>query len=153
PSKPTFTVSTAGAFSLRVYRPTVTHMVTRSYAATDEIAMASVAGIAADQLVEIRQRCGGVLHTSLDAPGAIGSYGIIERFLDRPELRGETNLVPNSYQRTWTGGAAVAADGWALSGGATIGRTADPLFTKYGGYAAILTLPGTYRTPRFRVWR
>ena len=34
----------------------------------------------------------------------------------RPDLRGETNLVPNSFMRTWSGAVNVPPDGWTLAG-------------------------------------
>lgn len=163
-------VTTNFSASIRVYRPTVSHLVRRSYAATDEIALAAVTSVAVNQLIEIRQPCGGVLPSYLDAPLSIAAptatpagYGIVEKFVDRPGLRGETNLVPNPFMRTWSGASNVPPDGWTLvttTGTPTIARITDPQHTDYGGKSALVLLrdaltaaAGSLKAPAFRVWR
>lgn len=134
-----------------------TTRISGSVAATDVIAVASSAGVNTTHFVEFVQLDGaGEIPSAVDHPiyaqaDPIG-YGIKAMELTRP-MAGVTQLVPNSWMRTWTNGANPP-DGWSITsfplGGES--RNSSPTFTRYGGYswrAKSLVLGTVYGLQRF----
>lgn len=126
----------------RIFREVVTrHLVVASVAATNVVTVDAVGTAAATDLVEIIQPCQGVLPTYIESPADLAAYGVKISRLDVSDT-GECDITPNPVMRVWTGGPAVAPDGWTWteSGGgaaATIARNSDPAYTLQGGHSAL----------------
>lgn len=159
PLTPAIASTSAAGYTLRVYRPTYSRLIRLSIAASNEIELTDISSLALDQMVEVRQTAGGVLPIALEAPAEIqaltstpAGYGVVERFVDVPTVRGETNLIPNPFMRDWTGSTSAAPDQWALADGATILQETDPELATLGGKSGLVDF-GTLLSPAFRVWR
>jgi hypothetical protein len=73
--------------------------ITDCTAATQAVVVASAAGLAEDDLVEVcRTSTGGDL-LYLDDPATIALYGVLAGVVDRPDLTDTVNLLPNPLTR------------------------------------------------------
>jgi len=95
-----------------------THAVTDSDAVTQRVTIASTSGMSAGQWLRFFAGSGvsgtrliSIAHPTLSLPPASGGIGDRGQILDRPQINGETNLVQNGTQRTWTT-SANPPDGW-----------------------------------------
>lgn len=98
-------------------------VVTDSTVADQRITVASTAGVSAGDLVRFFVATGanGARVVSLKKPTAVlapvsGGLGDRAMILDATGLRGDCNLVPNPWMRTWTT-EANAPDGWTRNAG------------------------------------
>jgi hypothetical protein len=133
-------VTTGGGFTLRVYRPAVTRS-SEQRRRDEEIEFASVAGMAGIRSSRsFRRRAARCRRRSM-RPWSSLQYGIIEKFVDRADLRGETNLVPNSFMRTWSGRVERTAGRLVVRQRRHVDRCAPriPRYTAFGGFAGIVT--------------
>ena len=93
--------------------------ITDSAEAAQQVVLASVAGVAVNDRIEIRKNAAGDWLTHLDRPGA----RVIPGALDRPDLPETTNVVANPVLRAWAGAASDPPDSWTKVGTPTLART------------------------------
>lgn len=121
------------------------------------ITLASSTGITDGNVYELRASAAGVQLTELSSPSAAAApptgYGRKVGTVDRPDIVGVHNLVPNSFLRTWTTPSS-APDGWSYTvGAAKFSQNTDALYTQYGGKSLLFDdsgfsyAVGTVRSP------
>jgi len=127
---------------LRVYRPVATkHRITASSAAGNTVTVDAAGTAAATDILEFyRDEGAGEIPCYIDHPTYIQAdptgYGVKVAEISRPGNLGITQLIPNSWMRTWSNGANPP-DGWTKGGTGTFAR--DAVTTRFGGYSYKLT--------------
>lgn len=139
-------------------------VITNSTASGHRVFVASTAAYSAGEWVRVREATGanGARLTSLTNPVAAalpsaGGLGDIAEFLDRPEVRGDCNLVPNPWHRDWAN-SSNPADGWTESAGTPANRTRarETTLIRESPYTFRITTTGSttlyVETPDIPVW-
>jgi hypothetical protein len=109
------------------------------------VEVASVTGITAGDLIQFRANVSGDDLTSLTNPITVQDpptgYGEKVRVKDMPDLSGAKNVVPNPFQRDWSG---TLPDGWTAVGAPTLSKQTAAPYTALGGASikAIATADG-----------
>lgn len=107
---------------LALERPTGTRVaITRSVAGTQRCTLATTPSLTVGDLVRVVEADGADV-VALRCPVAIDDFGVVVGTLERSDLPGHRNLVPNAVGRTWTGGPSTAPDGWSAIGAPTLLR-------------------------------
>ena len=87
-------------------------------AAESVVTLAAAAGLAVGDLVQWRADLAGARLVALEAPAAIAALGRVEAPLERADLTGQLNHVPNPCGLETTGsGATLRPVGWTPRGG------------------------------------
>lgn len=129
-----------GPVILVVYRLYGQGQVNNSHAATNDLWLPGpITGMAPGDMVLFEMDAWGSFPTAIDHPVYVqdppAGYGVIPVGLDRPDLHGELNVIPNPLMRTWSAPGAAPPDGWAISNGpigvASYGRNATPAYIKF----------------------
>lgn len=150
--------------SLDTHAPTP-QQVTATDATLQRVYMASTAEftVGAWCRFSVGATTSGTRLTSLTSPVAAAlpsadGLGDLAEFLDVPEVRGDCNLVPNPWMRTWTT-AGNAPDGWTEAVGtpANLTHTRETTTVRAGSpYALRLQTTGSttlyVETPSIPVW-
>lgn len=120
--------------TLYLRKPAGTYtQITDSAEATQVATVASGSGLTMGDIVTIHASSSGADLTFLDAPSAIADYGIFSRVLDRPEIPGTINLLPNPALRAWSAGLP---DAWTILGSPTVTETTTAGRWQAGGKSA-----------------
>jgi hypothetical protein len=78
---------------------------------------------------------------ALPCPPAVRDYGRIAGTIERADLPGHRNLIPNSVLRAWAGAGTTPPDGWATTGTVTLSRlTTGPQIRR--GVSALQVVTG-----------
>ena len=127
---------------LRLELPSgATVIITDSVASTQVITCATAPSLSVGALVRILDTSGVEL-TALPCPPAVTDYGRVVGTLERADLPGHRNLVPNSVLRTWSGAGSTPPDGWSVVGSVTLSRlTSGPQITR--GVSALQVVSAT----------
>jgi hypothetical protein len=108
----------------------VTVPILSSTFATQQIVCATAPTLSPGATVRIVDAAGDDL-VSLPCPPAITDYGRVAGLLERPDLPGHRNLVPNPVLRAWSGAGTTPPDGWATAGTVVLSRlTTGPQITR-----------------------
>lgn len=139
-------------------------LVSDSVASAQRVTVPSTAGITAGELCRffVGSGANGARVTSLTNPAqaaarASGGLGDLAEFLDRPEVRGDCNLVPNPWMRDWASGSAPPDD-WTETAGTPANRTLtrETTLVRESPYTLRAQTSGTttlaYETPDIRPW-
>lgn len=138
--------------------------VTDSVASSQRVTVADTTGMGAGDWVRLFKGSGenGARVTSLTNPAkavapSSGGYGDRAVILDRPEIRGDCNLVPNPWMRDYAS-ASDAPDGWTDTAGTPASRTVarEETIVRDAPYTCRFTTTGTttlsLETPDIPVW-
>jgi hypothetical protein len=150
--------------SFDTHNPTL-QLVTATRTSTQRVYMSSTAQFTAGKWCRffVGSTVNGARVTSLTHPTAVlapsaGGLGDLAEFLDRPELRGDCNLVPNPWMRDWSN-SSNPPDNWTESAGTPANRTRareTTLVREGSPYSFRLTTTGTttlyIETPDIPVW-
>lgn len=113
----------------------------RTNATQSSVTLASTPTAAVDDLVEFRADASGTYLASLIEPTAMATYGELQRFLDRPALRGERNLCPNPWARDWPVSTNPPTGwSWSAANGTKTRETTTPP-TNFGPYSIRVSVP------------
>lgn len=139
-------------------------LITDSDAATQRVTVSSTAAFTAGgwARLSVGSTANGQRLTSLTNPTAAAlpsaaGLGDLAEFLDRPEVRGDCNLVPNPWMREWTT-PSNPPDGWTVALGtpATLTMTRETTIVRESPYTLRLETTGTTtlyaETPSIPVW-
>lgn len=150
-----------------VFRPGLSFRVVSSAAGANTISFAAApTGTNVGDLVLIAQRSAGVFPDYVDHPVTIqpppAGFGVVARALDRPDMRGEGNEIPNPQGGTWSN-PANPPDGWTATGTTPeYSQNTDPAFVKYGAarswYVTLAKVPAPakdtiVKSPKFYLHR
>lgn len=118
------------------------------------VTVSSAAAFTIGDRVRLRADSAGTRLLSLDDPASVTAYGVLADVVVREDISSATNLIPNPDQSAWTGGASVAADGYAAVGTPTITRTTTAAHRDTSPYSARVqtTADGHgYTSPSFAI--
>jgi hypothetical protein len=129
--------------------------VSATVASSDTVTITSAAGFNNTMFVEFIQLDGaGEMPNFLDHATAIlappTGYGMKAADLGVSNVVGATNLMPNSWLRSWAN-PSNPPDGYSLTTPASGSQNTNPSFTRYGGLSWLIdfTTAGTFQSPRF----
>jgi hypothetical protein len=114
-------------------------LITSSDSSNQQIVVASAAGIANGDLVQVRADAAGTDLTYLDDPAAVAAYGIKAAVADVSDVPATNNLVKNSAMRTWPGSSSAPPTNWTAVGAPTIAKQTAAPFTAIGGNSIKVT--------------
>jgi hypothetical protein len=112
--------------------------ISATVAATDTVTVANAAGVSVNDLVQFRNGDGTDL-IYLHSPGDSQAWGRYYGVVDRPDIPGATNLVPNAAVRQWSGAGTSPPDGWSIIGSPTLARENSAAFLYRGPNAIKVT--------------
>lgn len=95
--------------------------ITSSRWRDQSVEVASVGTLAVGHLVEVCEADGRDV-IALPQPQAVRDYGRLIGTIERPDVPGHRNRIPNPAAREWSGAASAPPDGWATVGSPTIAR-------------------------------
>lgn len=154
-----------GAYLAVLNSPTfASQLIADSETGMQRVTVPSTAGITAGEWVRVFRGSGenGARLTSLANPAlaaapSAGGLGDLAEFLDRPEVRGDCNLVPNPWMRDWAS-AGSPPDGWTETAGTPANRTLtrETTLVRESPYTLRVETSGTttlaYETDDIPVW-
>ena len=106
-----------------------TTLVTGGSTVAQSVDVASIAGIAADDLVSFVHADGSEL-TYLDSPADVAAYGVTVGVLDAPEVPGTENRIPNPAVREWP---STLPTGWTKIGTFALTKETSAAFVRSAG--------------------
>ncbi len=110
--------------------------------ATQQVQVASAAGISIGTRVHVRRDASGAALTYLENPEARARYLPIGshkgKVVARPDIPGVDNLVVNPLLEEWTAGVPL---GWSAFGGATVTAEGSQLYRQHGVFSADIDAP------------
>lgn len=112
-------------------------LISDSVVATQKVIVASVAGLAVNDIIRIERNATGDDLTYLEDPASKLSYGLVVGVLERQDIPPVRNLVTNpQLNGTYAGGLP---SGWTKVGTPTTAEETATLFTRYGSKSCKVT--------------
>lgn len=108
-------------------------------AAPNIVRVAATTGIAVNDVIQFRASSAGDDLAALEAPAAIGAYGVKGAVRDVGDVPATNNLVKNAAMRVWPGGAGSLPTNWSAVGVPTIAKQVAAPFTAIGGQSIKVT--------------
>jgi hypothetical protein len=108
----------------------VTVPIVGSTFASQQLVCATAPAVSIGATVRIVDALGDDL-VSLPCPPAVREYGPVAGVMERADLPGHRNLVPNPVLRAWPGAGSTPPEGWATVGSVVLSRlTTGPQITR-----------------------
>lgn len=108
--------------------------VTTVLSSTDtKVTVASTAGLAVNDVIELRLDNVGTELSYLDDAASKATYGLKIAMLDRPDIADTVNEVVNPSMRLWAGASSVPADNWTKVLAPTVTKTTTSGRWRTGG--------------------
>lgn len=103
------------------------------------VRVASASGITVGDAIQFRANAVGDDLTALEAPAAVGAYGIKSAIRDVSDVPATNNLVKNPAMRAWPGSSSAPPTNWTAVGAPTIAKQTAAPFTAIGGQSIKVT--------------